>query len=64
MVALMVLYAPILMGLNITHFKYNVSTNEGFSKFIQEIADRRNFELVGNGLPEFTTQEPNLNCAL
>jgi len=63
MVALMVLYAPRLMGLNIMHFYY-VSTKESFSKFIQEIVDRRNLELFRNGLPEFATQEPNLNCAL
>ena len=63
MVALMVLYAPRLMGLNITHFWY-VSTNESISKSIQEIVDRRNLEFFRNGLAEFATQEPNLNCAL
>jgi hypothetical protein len=39
------------------HAFKNVSTSESFNfnKFIQEIADRGNLELVRNGLPEFAT---------
>jgi hypothetical protein len=36
----------------------------GTSGRLQEISDRRNLELVRDGLSEFATQEPNLPRAI